>query len=124
MKDGKYQILCVDDDPDILDTLQIFIEKAGYVYVGAASAEEGLRAYKKAKPDLVMVDLMMEETDSGANMVKELKVLGYKGPIYMLSNVGDALHGSIDSATLGLDGVFQKPIAYEVLVKTLKHKLK
>jgi DNA-binding response OmpR family regulator len=119
----KHRILVVDDDPDLLDTLRLVLEKHGYEMVGAATAEEGLRAYKDKAPDLIIVDLMMEEVDSGTSFVKELQALSNKAPVYMLSSVGDSLHSSIDYGELGLSGVFQKPIHTETLLTTLETQL-
>jgi len=65
----------------------------------------------------------MEEVDSGVNCVKELKLLGNKAPIYMLSSVGDNLNETISFSELGLSGIFQKPIEPQMLLKTLKAKL-
>ena len=74
MQDGKHVILCVDDDPDILLFLRTVLEASDYVVVEAATAEEGLRVYQEHQPDLLIVDLMMEEVDAGTSFVKELKV--------------------------------------------------
>ena len=124
MQDGKHVILFLDDDPDVLYAMRLVLEKAGYVAVLANSAEEGLRAYKESDPDLVIVDLMMEEVDAGASFVKELKALGNTAPVYMLSSVGDNLSITTDCAELGLSGVFQKPIDNDMLLSILKAKLK
>jgi DNA-binding response OmpR family regulator len=124
MKDGKQVILVVDDDPDIRDTMRLVLERHGYTAVTAAGAEDGLRHYKTAEPDLVIIDLMMEEIDSGTGLLKELRLLGNTAPVYMLSSVGDALHRSIDTAALGLSGVFQKPIDPPTLIATIGAKLK
>ena len=124
MQDGKYVILCIDDDQDILESLRLVLEAHGYIMLGAATGEEGLRIYKQAKPDLLIVDLMMEEVDAGTNFVKELKASGNTAPVYMLSSVGDSLTVSADYAELGLTGVFQKPIDPDTLLAILKKKLK
>jgi DNA-binding response OmpR family regulator len=124
MQDDKYVVLVVDDDPDVRDSVRLILDKHGYVTVTAASGEEGLRQYKATRPDLVIVDLMMEEVDAGTSLVKDLRLLGNTAPVYMLSSVGDALHKSIDYAELGLSGVFQKPIDPPTLVATLRAKLK
>ena len=124
MRDGKHVILCVDDDPDYLEMLRTVLEANGYAVAAAAGAEEALRAYPKEKPDLVIADLMMEEIDSGANFVKELKFLGCTAPIYLLSSVGDAMSLSVDPAELGVDGVFQKPLDPKTLIATLDARLK
>ena len=123
MKNGKHVILYIDDDMDALASIRVILEANGYLMAEASSAEEGLKAYKQAIPDFVIVDLMMEEVDSGASFAKELKALGNKVPVYMLSSVGDGLSTSTDSVALGLDGVFQKPIAAKTLLAVLKTKL-
>ncbi len=120
---AKPVILCVDDDPDFLDSLQTIIEGNGYAFESASNAEEGLRKYKASKPDLVLVDLMMEEVDSGTHFVKDIKALGPVPPIYLLSSVGDGLHAATDHSSLGLKGVLQKPVSPATLVSTLKANL-
>lgn len=124
MKEGKYKVLCIDDDRDILDALRMVLEKNKYIMLEAHSSEEGLKVYKTEKPDFIIVDLMMEEVDAGKNFVKELKLLNNKAPVYMLSSVGDSLATNINFAELGLMGVFQKPIDIETLLSTLESKLK
>jgi DNA-binding response OmpR family regulator len=123
MKDGKYRILYIDDDVDLLDAMRLRLEKAGYCVDTATSAEHGLKAFKANRPDFILVDMMMEEVDAGMNLVKDLKLAGNQAPIYMLTSVGDQLNQSTDYIKLGLDGVFQKPVAFEVLVRTLEAKL-
>jgi DNA-binding response OmpR family regulator len=124
MPEKQKVILVVDDDPDILDTFRLILEKHGYVMLGAETAEDGLREYKEKTPDLIIVDLMMEEVDSGTGLVRDLRVLGNQAPVYMLSSIGDSLHASTDYAELGLSGIFQKPINSETLLTTLKIKLR
>jgi DNA-binding response OmpR family regulator len=123
MSEKRPVILIVDDDPDILDTFRLILEKHDYVMVGAETAEDGLREYKEKKPDLIIVDLMMEEVDSGTGLVRDLQALGNQAPVYMLSSIGDSLHASTDYVELGLSGIFQKPINSETLLTTLRTKL-
>ena len=123
-KSKKHLILCVDDDRDFLDSLKMIIESGGYRMETANSAQEGLKKYQEVRPSMVIVDLMMEEIDSGINFVKELRALGSTPPIYMLSSVGDNLNANIDFSQLGLTGVLQKPINPDKLMATLKAQLK
>ncbi len=123
MRDNKYVILYVDDDEDMIDGLRVIIEANGYIMEGALTAEEGLRKYKAVQPDFCIIDLMMEEVDAGTSLAKELKALGNKVPVYMLSSVGDQLNLQTDYSALGLTGVFQKPLNFDVLLRTLKTKL-
>lgn len=124
MKDGKHLVLCVDDDADVLESLKLVLEANGYAYIGAPTAEDGLKTFKAEKPDFIIVDLMMEEVDAGTGLVKNLKLEGNTAPVYMLTSVGDELAKSINAEELGLGGVFQKPIDNDVLLTTLKTKLK
>ncbi|MFH1732237.1 MAG: response regulator [Planctomycetota bacterium] len=123
MQDGKYVILCIDDDPDIRVILRKVLEAAGHVCVVAAGAKEGLHAYKSVRPDLVIVDLMMEEIDSGAAFVRDLALLDNTAPVCMLSSVGDELAMNIDAESLGLAAVFQKPVDAARLVASVKAQL-
>jgi DNA-binding response OmpR family regulator len=124
MRDGKHVILCIDDDRDFLDCTRLILEAKGYLMEEAISAEAGLKKYKEVQPDLIIVDLMMEEIDSGTNLVKEFRLLGNTAPIYMLSSAGDEFFLATDYTELGLDGVFQKPIQPDILLSTLREKLK
>ncbi len=123
MQDGKHVILCIDDDDDILFFLQTVLGAKGYRVLTAGTAEEGLRLFKSASPDFLIVDLMMEEVDAGTRLVKELKLLGNTAPIYMLSSVGDNLSMMTDYSALGLAGVLQKPVDEQRLLTILKAKL-
>jgi len=124
MKDGKHAILCIDDDQDILESMTMILEGDGYAVETANTAEDGLRKYKQERPDLIIVDLMMEEVDAGTNFVKEVKALGGTiPPVYMLSAVGDNLNENVSYAELGLTGVLQKPVDAATLISTIKAKL-
>jgi DNA-binding response OmpR family regulator len=124
MQDDKNVILCIDDDEDILFALRMVLEKNGYGVLTARSAEQALKIYKETRPDLIIVDLMMEEVDAGTSFVRRLRALGSPPPIYMLSSVGDNLNISTDYAELGLDGVFQKPLENDTLLAILRAKLR
>ncbi len=124
MRDGKFAILCVDDDPDILAMLRLILEGKGYRIIAAQSAAEALARFAEEKPDLAIVDLMMEQVDTGTTLVKKLKDGGANFPIYLLSSVGDELAEMVDTAALGLAGVFQKPVEPRFLLRTVEAKLR
>lgn len=122
--DSKKTVLTIDDDPDIRATLRIVLEAEGFSVGEASNGEEGLKAIERVKPDAIIVDLMMENVDSGSTVAQKLKESGYKGPVYMLSSAGDTVRYNLDARELGLAGIFQKPIDPKTLVATLKAKLK
>ncbi|MCB1007589.1 MAG: response regulator [Acidobacteria bacterium] len=123
MPDKKGLILCVDDDRDVLDFLDIVLTGAGFEFAGADCAEKGLLAFRTRRPDAVILDMMMEEVDSGSGLAKELRLLGNRAPIFLLSSVGDGLVQATDYTPLGVVGVLQKPIAADQLISLLEATL-
>ena len=124
MQNGKPVILYIDDDQDFLDGMRAILEANGYTMIEALSAEDGLKVFRKGKPDLVLVDLMMEEVDAGTGFVKDLKALGSDVPVIMISSAGDNLSLTTDYTQLGLAGLFQKPVDPDVLLTILKQRVK
>jgi DNA-binding response OmpR family regulator len=124
MPNNKYVILCVDDDPDVLFSLKIVLESDGYAVVTAADGKAGVQVFRESRPDLVLLDLMMEEIDAGTRVLKEMQAIDRKVPVYLLSSTGDYLQGATDTSELGLAGVFQKPVDPKILLGLLRAKLK
>ncbi|MBP8128743.1 MAG: response regulator [Candidatus Hydrogenedentes bacterium] len=117
-------ILAIDDDPDVRAALRVVLEAEGFSVGEAANGEEGLKVAERIKPDAIIVDLMMENVDSGSWVAQKLKEIGFAGPVYMLSSAGDTVRYNIDARDLGLAGIFQKPIDPSTLVATLRAKLR
>jgi two-component system alkaline phosphatase synthesis response regulator PhoP len=124
MESSKKTILTIDDDPDIRAAIRMVLEAEGYSVGEAGTGEEGLKIAERIQPDAVIVDLMMENVDSGSTVAQKLKESGYKGPIWMLSSAGDTVRYNLDARELGLAGIFQKPIDPKTLVATVRAKLK
>lgn len=123
MQGGKHVILCIDDDPDTLASLRVVLESAGYVVVTASTAAEVVQAYETSSPDALIVDLMMEQIDTGLTLARDLQAAGNAAPIYFLSSTGDYLQGSMDVGELGVSGVLQKPVNPHVLISLLQRRL-
>jgi len=69
----KKKILIIDDDIDYLFQMKTHVEKFGFDVTTMNSQKEGEEYIKKAKPDLVIVDLMMENMDSGFVLCYKIK---------------------------------------------------
>jgi len=124
MHAAKHVILCVTDDRGRLEALRQALETHGYLFEGAASPEEALRARHTAKPDLLIVDLPMGAADAVTRLVSNLKAARCRAPIYLLSTVDDVLRIDIDALQPWLAGVFQKPLSLKNLLATLDTHLK
>ncbi len=69
----KGDILLVDDDLDLRDSLQIILEKRGYSVRTAANGREALEALEIKKPDLMILDVMMTTETEGFDLAYQLK---------------------------------------------------
>ena len=69
----KGDILLVDDDSDLRDSLQIILEKKGYSVRTAANGREALEALEIKKPDLMILDVMMTTETEGFDLAYQLK---------------------------------------------------
>jgi len=67
------EILLVDDDPDIRDSLRIILEKKGYEVRTANNGRDALTQIKAKKPDLMILDIMMNTDTEGFDLAYELK---------------------------------------------------
>jgi DNA-binding response OmpR family regulator len=90
------KILIVDDDPDIQEACRLVLEKEGYEVACASNRTEGKQKVAEYAPDLLILDVMMEEPDDGLNMARELRRDGFASPIIMLTSVNAAMGLNID----------------------------
>lgn len=67
------KILIVDDDQDLLEGQKLYLTNRGYSVKTALSMEEGLKIIENYKPDIVIVDLMMEHYDTGFVFCKKIR---------------------------------------------------
>jgi CheY-like chemotaxis protein len=73
MSEKGKKILIIDDDPDFIRATSVVLKSAGYEILDALSGKEGLEKSKTDKPDLYIIDLMMETYSEGANVIEALR---------------------------------------------------
>jgi DNA-binding response OmpR family regulator len=113
------KILIVDDDPDITFTTSLFLKKAQYDVLTASNRDEGMKAIEEGRPDLIILDVMMEQADDGIAMAQELRRQGCDTPILMLTSVSRVTGFAYDEDQdlVPVDAFCEKPIQPDVLVK-------
>ena len=113
------RILIVDDDPDIVEASQLFLEKEGHQTDFAYNRADGMRKVEAFKPDLLILDVMMEQPDDGFAMAQELRRNGCKLPILMLTSVASAsgLAFGKDEEMVPVDDFQPKPVEPATLVE-------
>ncbi len=65
-------ILCVEDEPEMIDLIRLILSRKGYSVKGASGGVEGIRLIKELHPDLVLLDLMMPDMD-GWEVYQQMK---------------------------------------------------
>lgn len=120
------KILIVDDDPDITFAVSLFLKKDGHDVRTASSRARGMSELAAFSPDLMVLDVMMEQPDDGIAMAQELRRLGHRLPIIMLTSVGRATGMSFDrdDDLVPVDAFFEKPVRPEVLQAKVAELLK
>ncbi len=128
------KILVVDDDPDTVEVIRMTLESANYEVISAATGEEGLKRVVADKPDLIILDVMMDTTTAGFQFSLKLRspdeespYAAYKNiPIMMLTAIHTTtpLRFAPDSDYLPVDEFVEKPIAPDVLLERVERLLK
>ncbi len=119
------KILIVDDDPDIVEACRLVLEREGYEVEGAPNRAEGMRKLDDSKPDLLILDVMMEEPDDGLRMARDIRKGGNAIPIIMLTSVNAAMGLNIDKdeEMVPVEEFQPKPVEPQTLIDKVKRLL-
>jgi DNA-binding response OmpR family regulator len=117
-----FKILIVDDDPDMVEAGRIVLEREGYLVESASNLETGLAKLEESQPDLLILDVMMEEADDGLRFARKARRQGYSIPILMLTSVNRTLGLQIgkDEEMVPVDEFLEKPVDPATLVEKVR----
>ena len=121
-------ISIVDDDPDYVSSTKLMLEKSSYKCDCVYSAKEFLESVKEVKPDLIILDIMMETDVSGLEVVNKLRNPNRNSEYYSCSKIPILIVTSIQKVMemniseiagtklLPVDGFIEKPVTLETLL--------
>jgi CheY-like chemotaxis protein len=123
------KILLVDDDIDLLEQNKTLLESKGFEVIIAESAEEGFNVFEKEKPDAAIIDLIMEQMDSGFILCYKIKRTdhGKKIPVFMLTSATYETGFKFSASSkeekqwIKCDGILNKPVVVEELISKLEN---
>ncbi len=125
------KILIIDDDADITEAMRVVLESKNHWVIIAKSGEEGLAKARAERPDLIILDVMMETTDKGFEVARELKKddIFKSVPILMLTALKDKMGLDFkkeagDSVWLPVEAYLEKPLKPEELISKVEHFLR
>ncbi len=120
------KIMVVDDDSDIVSSVQTILEANGYAVETAFSKEEAEKLLPEFQPDLLIQDVIMTNLDDGIVFVQELRKSGFDKPIIMFSSINEitAFKYAVDDEMIPANVFLDKPVKVDALLKTINELLK
>ncbi len=118
------KILLIDDEPDIVRVLGISLKADGYQVIPALSGAEGLEAFAKDKPEIVITDIKMPGMD-GIEVLEKIKILDPNTEVIIITGHGD-IDNTIEALKYGASDFISKPVrddALSIALKRAKEKL-
>ncbi|WP_176695357.1 PAS domain-containing hybrid sensor histidine kinase/response regulator [Phaeobacter sp. B1627] len=123
VKKGPATILVVEDNADVLNALQMTLEKSGFRVVKALSGDDALKTYH-AEPniDLLLTDIVMPGTLQGPSLADAIRALRPELPIiFMSGNLSEA--SDADAPGRSQDARLMKPVKREDLLQAVRAAL-
>lgn len=113
------RILVIDDDTGICEAVGLVLSRAGHDVSAAFTRETGRRAVNEILPDLVILDVMMEEQDDGFKLAQELREAGFHMPILMFTSIGyiTGYRYEKDDDIVPVDDFQEKPVSPGKLIE-------
>lgn len=118
------KILIVEDEPDILHLLTLYLEKEGFRIRTAGTGVQALKLVKEDRPDLIILDLMLPELD-GLEVCKKIRINPDTAmiPVLMLTAKAEE-SDTVIGLELGADDYVTKPFSPKALVARVKALLR
>ena len=126
----KKKIMLIDDNEDFCFTMSVFLERNGFEVVSAEDGEVGWQKIQTEKPDLLLLDVMMESMFSGFEVCRRirldpaLKHIPIIGVSAMNQEIGVQYDGHTDGDYFRVDDFLDKPIDKDVLIRKIDKLLK
>jgi DNA-binding NtrC family response regulator len=115
-------ILVIDDEPEIRELVRDILRDEGYEVAVAETAEEARRARRLRKPDLVLMDVWLPDTD-GISLLREWAGQGgLEAPVIMISGHG-TVETAVEATRLGAYDFLEKPLSLSKLLLVVQRAL-
>jgi two-component system response regulator MprA len=116
------RVLVVDDDPAVLDSLELVLQLDGFDVATAGDGREAIRAVALHRPDAVLLDVLMPGLD-GLEVCRRMRDTGDRTPVLMLT-ARDEVRERVAGLEAGADDYLAKPFARDELLARLRALLR
>lgn len=113
------KVLIVDDEPDTLELVKLVLESGGFETVLATNGMEALAQIEAAKPDLILLDIMMPDMD-GWDVFRKIKEKRLKIPIAILTAKAQNIDKLLGLHVLKADDYITKPFGKNELINKVR----
>ncbi|MCI0472920.1 MAG: response regulator [Ignavibacteria bacterium] len=117
-------IAVIDDDADIREASEIVLTSKGHQVITASNPKDGYEIIKTKKPDLIILDVMMDEPDDGFFLAQKLRRDKVTTPILMYTSISKTTgieYGAGDMVPV--DDFVEKPITPDALIQKVEKLL-
>ena len=120
--EAKIRVLLVDDEPDFVEAMSLWLKAKGYSVLVASSGEKAIQIVKEQPPQIVFLDIKMPGMD-GIETLRRIRRFNQKIPVIMITAYADE-EKLIQSQKLNISGFFAKDEDVKVLQNTIELTLK
>ncbi len=122
---AKMKILVVEDDPDMMEQMKVYLESEGYDVLSASTQKEAEPLIKPGAFRAAVLDLMMENPDSGFVLSHKIKKMDAKIPVVIVTSVTKETGYYFDKAHdpkdwIKADAIIHKELRFEQLKAELR----
>lgn len=105
------KVLVLDDDQSFLDQVKGLLEPEGHSVITAKNPGEGMSQVESEKPEVIVLDVTMEEEEDGLKFADELTDKGINTPIILLTSVAQMAEANFEKAAdLKVEAYTAKPL--------------
>ena len=117
-------ILCVEDEPEMIDLIRLILGRRGFEVKGAGGGVEGLQMIHEDKPDLILLDLMMPDMD-GWDVYQQMKAseATQNIPVIIITAKAQSIDKVLGLHIAKVDDYISKPFSPQELVDSVEKVL-
>ena len=117
-------ILCIEDEPEMIDLIRLILGRRGFEVKGASGGVEGLKMIRQELPDLVLLDLMMPDMD-GWEVYQQMKADQYtRGiPVIVVTAKAQSIDRVLGLHIAKVDDYIAKPFSPQELMNSVEKVL-
>lgn len=123
MTTNKPRMLVVDNEIDICNFVKSFFELRGFTVATALNGDEAMAKVEEAKPDIVLLDIVMRRREEGLEYLPQIKKAHPSAKVVMVTAMEDERTFE-EAKKLGADDYITKPLVLEYLETTVWDKIK